>query len=84
MGKDNSTSWHDFTYDFDAVFADVSKLANDIRLRARNRIMEALDVNNLLSHAATFIHKQAPVAGFRRDGDVIRQIFPLAAGFENV
>ena len=84
MSKDNSTPEYDFPHDFDAVIEDVSRLANDIRLRARNRIMEALDVNNLLSHAATFIHKQAPVAGFRRDGDVMRQIFPLAAGFENV
>ena len=47
MGKDNSTSWHDFTYDFDAVFADVSKLANDMRLRARNRIMEAFEQSSV-------------------------------------
>lgn len=49
MDKDNADSWHDFSYDFDAAFADVSKLANEMRHRVRSRFVEALG----LSEAAT-------------------------------
>jgi hypothetical protein len=42
MGKDNPHSRPEFEYDFDAAFADVGKLADAFRHRARNRILEAL------------------------------------------
>ena len=47
MSKDNSTPEYDFPHDFDAVIEDVSRLANDIRLRARNRIMEAFEQSSV-------------------------------------
>jgi hypothetical protein len=42
------------------------------------------DANNLLPHATTLVFEQAPMARFRRGSDVVRQVFPLTAGFEHV
>ena len=42
------------------------------------------DLDNLLPHAAPLVFEQAAVAGFRRGGNVMGQVFPLAAGFEHV
>jgi hypothetical protein len=41
-------------------------------------------VDYLLPHQATLIFQQASMTGFRRGGAVRRQIFPLAARFEDV
>lgn len=40
--------------------------------------------HQLLPHPPALILQQAPMAGFRRGRDVVGQIFPLAARFENV
>jgi len=42
------------------------------------------EVNDLLPHAAALVFEQPPVAGFRRSGNVVGQVFPLTAGFEHV
>ena len=41
------------------------------------------DVDELLPHAAALVFAQAPVAGLRRGGDVVGQVFPLTAGLEH-
>ena len=42
------------------------------------------DVDDLLPHATALVFKQAPVAGFRRSGNVMGQVFPLTPGLEHV
>ena len=42
------------------------------------------DADDLLPHAAALVFKQAAMAGFRRGGNVVGQVFPLTAGFEHV
>lgn len=42
------------------------------------------NANDLLPHAAALVFEQAAVAGFRRGRDVMGQVFPLTAGFEDV
>ena len=42
------------------------------------------DADNLLPHAAALVFEQAPMARFRRGGDGVGQVLPLAAGFAYV
>ena len=42
------------------------------------------DADDLLPHATALVFEQSPVAGFRRCGDVVGQVFPLTTGFEHV
>lgn len=42
------------------------------------------DVNNLLPHTAALVFKQAAVARFRRGDNIVGQVFPLTASFEDV
>ena len=42
------------------------------------------DADDLLPHPAALVFEQAPVARFRRGGDVVGQVFPLTPGFEHV
>jgi hypothetical protein len=40
--------------------------------------------DDLLPHAAALIFEQASMTGFRRGGNVMRQVFPLAARLQDV
>lgn len=42
------------------------------------------DADDLLPYAAALVFEQAPVARFRRGGDIVGQVFPLTASFEDV
>ena len=42
------------------------------------------DADDLLPHATALVFEQSAVAGFRRGGDVVGQVFPLTPGFEHV
>ena len=55
----------------------------EVQISSAARFLQQ-DVNKLLPHTAPLILQQAPVAGFGRGGDVLRQVLPLAASFKNV
>ena len=42
------------------------------------------DADDLLPHATALVFEQSAVAGFRRGGDGVGQVFPLTTGFEHV
>jgi len=46
--------------------------------------LPAAGLDDLLPDAAPLVVEQAAVAGFRHGGNVMGQVFPLAAGFEHV
>jgi hypothetical protein len=55
----------------------------EIQIASAIRFLQQ-DVNYLLPDAAPLVFEQAAVAGFRRGGNVMGQVFPLAASFEHV
>ena len=56
---------------------------SEIQIPAPVRFLQQ-DVNDLLPYAAPLVFEQAPVAGFRRGGNVVGEIFPLTSGLEHV
>ena len=56
---------------------------SEIQIPAPVRFLQQ-DVNDLLPYAAPVVFEQAPVAGFRRGGNVVGEIFPLTSGLEHV
>ena len=56
---------------------------SEIQIPTSSRRLEQ-GVDYLLPHPAALIFEQATVTGFRRGGNVMGQVFPLAARFEDV
>src|SRR3712207_4953473 len=55
----------------------------EVQIPSSPRLLEQ-GVDDLLPHPPALILQQATMASFRRGGDVMRQVFPLAARFEDV
>jgi hypothetical protein len=55
----------------------------EIQIPASSRLLEQ-GADHLLPHPATLIFQQSPMTGFRRSGDIMGQIFPLAPRSEDV
>ena len=55
----------------------------EIEIPSPLRLLEQ-GVDYLLPHPTTLIFQQATVTGFGRGSNVMGQVFPLAARFENV